>query len=115
MNIDEQKQILLTHKTQLENDLDALGSRGIDGSWMVRPDEGDGSFADEVDNADIAEDFEEKIARLDVLEKQYSQVNSALAAIKSKKYGICAVCKENILEKRMKVNPSATTCVAHAR
>ncbi len=115
MNIDEQKQKLLLEKEKLEQDLNNLGVQNETGSWMVLPDETDGTFADEVDNADIAEDYEEKIARLNVLETQYTQVMKALQAIKSKKYGVCEVCGETIIEKRLLVFPSATTCVKCTR
>jgi len=115
INIDEQKATLLQEKSQLETDLDALGTRGQDGGWSVRPDEGDGTHADPIDNADVAEDFEEKIARLNVLEKQYTQVNKALSAITAGTYGICEVSGESIPEDRLMAMPSATTTVEHAK
>lgn len=114
MNIDEQKNILLQKKTDLEGDLDALGERGADGTWMVRPDESDGSLADEVDNADITEDYEEKIARLNVLEQQYLQIQKALSAIENGTYGVCEISGEKIPEARLVANPSATTTVENA-
>jgi DnaK suppressor protein len=115
MNIDEQKQKLLLEKEKLEQDLNNLGVQSETGSWMVLPDESDGTFADEVDNADLAEDYEEKIARLNVLETQHAQVLKALHAVKTKKYGTCEVCGEEIPEKRLAVFPSATTCVKCTR
>lgn len=114
MNIDEQKVKLLEEKTTLETDLDALGVRDINGGWSVRPDAGDGTHADPIDNADIAEDFEEKIARLNVLEAQYKQVTRALAAIQSGSYGVCEVSGDTISEERLLAHPSATTCINHA-
>ena len=58
MNIDEQKAKLLQEQTNLENDLDLLGPRDLNGGWSVRPDEDDGTHADPIDNADMTEDFE---------------------------------------------------------
>lgn len=114
MNIEQQKVKLLAEKEALENDLNVLGRKGKNGSWMVVPDEGDGTHADPIDNADIAEDFEEKIARLDVLEAQYTQITKALAAIDNGTYGTCEISGEAISEKRLMANPSATTCITHA-
>ena len=115
MNIQEQKEQLLAKKEQLEKELSTLGQRipGRD-DWMVRPDEGDGVTADPIDNADITEDFEEKIAVLKVLERQYSQIADALLAIENNSYGTCIVCGESIPEKRLLADPSALTCIEHA-
>lgn len=115
INIDEQKAKLLAMQSELVEDLDSLGRRTNNGGWMVVPDEGDGNHADEVDNADIAEDFEEKIARLNVLETQHAQVQKALDAIENGSYGICEVSGEKISEQRLLVNPSSTTTVEHAK
>lgn len=114
MNIEEQKATLIAEKEALEKDLNALGVIGEDGSWMVIPDTGDGTHADPIDNADVTEDFEEKIARLNVLEAQHSQVTKALAAIENGTYGICEVSGEAISEARLTANPSSTTCIKHA-
>jgi RNA polymerase-binding transcription factor DksA len=114
MNREDQKIKLITEKDALEKNLNALGILGEDGSWMVVPDEGDGTHADSIDNADITEDFEEKIARLNVLESQYVQVKKALAAIENNTYGICEVSGETISEERLSANPSSTTCINHA-
>lgn len=115
MNIDEQKKILLQQKADLEQDLSLLGRKDNKGSWLVVPDAGDGSYADDNDNADITEDFEEKIARLEVLEAQHSQVEKALKAIKKGTYGICEVSGEKIPENRLQAYPSATTTKEHSK
>lgn len=115
INIDEQKKKLLSEHEELVKDLDRLGIRGNDGSWSVHPDSDDGTHADPIDNADITEDFEEKIARLNVLEKQYIQVEKALSAIDTGTYGICEISGDAIPEDRLMANPSATTTVEHAQ
>ena len=115
INLDKQKTILLEQQAKLEHELDVLGTRDSRGGWSVRPDEGDGAHADPIDNADIAEDFEEKIARLNVLEIQHAQILKALEAIKDGTYGICEVSGSKIAEKRLKAYPAATTCVEHSR
>ncbi|MCI5051467.1 MAG: TraR/DksA C4-type zinc finger protein [Candidatus Pacebacteria bacterium] len=114
MNIDDQKAKLLKEKDELEKDLDNLGKRDENGGWYVIPDEDDGTHADPIDNADVVEDFEEKVARLNVLEAQHTQVSKALAAIENGSYGICEVSGEKISEERLLANPSATTTIEHA-
>lgn len=115
MNIDEQKKLLTQQRDSLERELSNLGRKDNQGSWIVVPDEGDGNYADPIDNADVTEDFEEKIARLEVLEAQYTQVEKALKAIKKGTYGICEVSGEKIPENRLKAYPSATTTKDHAK
>jgi DnaK suppressor protein len=115
MNIEEQKQKLLAMKEELETELSSLGRKVNDeDDWIVVPDEGDGTTADPIDNADITEDFEEKIAVLKVLEERYTQIQKALTAIENGTYGICEVSGERISEERLMANPSATTSVNHA-
>lgn len=113
MNIDKQKELLLSMKAEIEEELSGLGRKVANGDWIAVPDEGDGSTADPIDNADITEDYEEKIAVLKVLEQQYVQVNKALNAIEEGTYGICEVSGEKISEARLMANPAATTCVDH--
>ena len=115
INIDEQKKKLLTEQQELVADLDNIGIKYPDGSWMVVPDKDDGTHADAIDNADITEDFEEKIARLNILEIRHAQVQKALDAVTAGTYGICEVSGEQIPEERLLANPSATTIVAHAK
>ncbi|MCA9353010.1 TraR/DksA C4-type zinc finger protein [Patescibacteria group bacterium] len=114
INIEKQRVLLEDARQKLENELNVLGRRSADGGWMVIPDEGDGNHADPVDNADVAEDFEEKIARLNVLETQHAQIVKALAAMDNGTYGVCDIGGEKIPEKRLKAYPAATTCVDHS-
>ncbi len=116
MNTQEQREKLAVMQEHLEKELSSIGHRIPNSNdWMVLPDEGDGSKADAVDNADITEDFEEKIAVLKVLEKQYQQILEALKALEDGTYGVCRVCNTKIPEKRIAIDPSVLTCVEHAR
>ena len=114
MNIEEQKNHLLTEQQELEEELSSLGRKVNDqGDWIAVPDVSDGTLADPIDNADITEDFEEKIAVLKVLEKRHAQVKKALTSIEEGTYGTCSEGGEEINEDRLKANPSATTCINH--
>lgn len=114
MNIEHQKEQLLTIKQEIEKELNALGRKvSDDGDWIAVPDEDDGNHADPIDNADHVEDYEEKIAVLKVLEERYRYVARALSAIDDGSYGICLVCKKPISQNRLAANPSSTTCIQH--
>ncbi len=115
MNIENQKNLLEKEKEQLEIDLNAIGKKSSDGTWIVLPDESDGMTADPIDNADITEEFEEKTARLNVLEAQYAQVLKALQKIEDGSYGICEVCGDEIPVARLEAYPAATTTAEHAQ
>lgn len=115
IDINKQKEILLQQKEEIERDLNALGVKEGDGDWMVLPEDSEGSTADPNDDADITEDFEEKIARLNVLEAGLKQIEKALRAIENGTYGICEVSGEPIPEERLLANPSATTKAEYAQ
>jgi len=116
MNIEEQKNALLANKESLIEVLSSLGREiSESGDWIVVPKREEGHYADPLDDAEVAEELEEDIAILGILESRYEQVNKALEAIEEGNYGICEVCKENIKEERLLVNPSSTTCIAYTK
>ena len=43
------------------------------------------------------------------------QIEAALQRIKDESFGICLVCDEEISEKRLRLNPSAATCIHCAK
>jgi len=71
--------------------------------------------ADENDVASEIESFEDNTAIVSKLETQYNDIKMALDKIKNGAYGKCEVGGEDIPEARLEANPSARTCVAHAR
>lgn len=102
-------------KEDIERELSLLGARiSKSGDWIVVPEENDGSMADPIDNADITEDYEEKLAILHVLEERYRQIVKALDSIQQGTYGVCEVCSKKIPSARLEVYPSASACVEHA-
>lgn len=115
MNIQEQEKKLRKEQQDLEEKLNNIGRKTDAGDWMVVPDEGDDSTADPIDNADITEDYEEKLARFNLLEKEYQQIQKALTAIEKGTYGICEISGKKIPEDRLMANPSATTLQEYAQ
>ncbi len=115
MNIDTQKEKLVSEKETIEKDLNGLGRKlNDDGDWAIVPDGRSEEFLDPLDEANLTEELTEKIAVLNILEKRYEQVERALRAIENKTYGICEVEGCDISDQRLEANPSATTCIKHA-
>ncbi len=73
----------------------------------------DGSDPNDV--ADEMESFEENTAILSKLEAQYNDIKLALGKIDEGTYGKCEVGGEDINESRLDANPSARTCIEHAK
>ncbi len=71
--------------------------------------------ADSNDVADEMESFGENAAILNRLELQFNDIKAALEKIKNGTYGKCEVGGEDIPEERLEANPSAKTCVEHAK
>ena len=114
MNTKEYKEKLLSEREQLVSSLNEIG-REIEQKkdWVVKIENGDEEHTDPLDDAEISEELERHVGELEVLEKQYKEVNDALARIEKGAYGICEVCGEKIDEERLHANPSARTCKEH--
>ena len=67
---------------------------------------------DDGDMAERAEDYEERSSTLSALEIRLNDIKDALIRIEEGGYGVCEVCGNKIEEERLKVNPSARTCIA---
>ncbi len=80
--------------------------------WEAVPSEsGEVDFNDEA--ADRIEDFEERQAETDPLEKRLENVTQALARLANNTYGQCEICHEPIEPARLEANPAARTCKKH--
>lgn len=114
------KQRLEAEKAVLEGELGSLGrSIGDKGDWMATPGEqmgpDGGADADESIQAGYVEEFEGRVAEVNVLEQHHEQMAHALERIENGTYGICEVCGENIEEDRLNANPASATCKAHMK
>jgi RNA polymerase-binding transcription factor DksA len=82
--------------------------------WEPVPDsEESAADADENENADYNEDFEERTATLETLEREYKDIKRALAKMATGTYGICEISGQPIEMKRLEARPDARTCIAH--
>lgn len=105
---------LETEKVRLESEMGGIGQRNlrVPDDWEPVPTEV-GTEADLVDQADVVMSREGNAAILADLETRYDSVLAALSRIEKKAYGKCEICGNKIEEKRLEVDPAATTCVRH--
>jgi len=116
MNTEIYKKMLEKELKTLETELKSVGRKNSDNSkdWEPRATDVDIEASDLADTADNIENYESNTAILKQLETQYNDVKSALDKIKKGTYGKCEVDGKPIDEARLKANPSARTCMAHA-
>ncbi|HMO77632.1 MAG TPA: TraR/DksA C4-type zinc finger protein [Candidatus Paceibacterota bacterium] len=83
-------------------------------NWEAIPEQVENQTdADLNTNADIVEEWNERRATLQDLEKDYRNIKRALAKIDTGNYGVCEISGEAIEEKRLQFIPEARTCMAH--
>jgi RNA polymerase-binding protein DksA len=104
-------------KKHLEKDMERVGRKNLNapGDWELSPLDLNTETADPNELADTFEELENRSALEDKIEERLMAVNAALSRIKRGTFGYCSVCKEEIEEKRLKVNPTAKTCIKHAK
>ncbi|MDD4803743.1 MAG: TraR/DksA C4-type zinc finger protein [Candidatus Pacebacteria bacterium] len=83
--------------------------------WEAVETDMDSAGADANEVADEMESFEENQGIVRELEPQYNDIKIALKKIEDGTYGICEVGGEEIPEDRLDANPSARTCIEHAK
>jgi DnaK suppressor protein len=85
----------------------------VTGDWIAVPIGTEVSEPDENDEADVVEEWNERVATVAVLETDYRNIVRALEKIAAGTYGICEVSGELISDRRLEANPAARTCTAH--
>ncbi len=99
----------------LEEELGEIAVKNPEGEWDAIETEIDSDQADDNDVADNMESFGENRAIVDKLKLQYADIKNALEKIAKGTYGTCEVDGKEIPEKRLEANPSARTCIEHAK
>lgn len=105
------KQALLTEKVQLEEDLQRIAK-------PIDPQRGDYEpVFDEVgndreDNTTEVEEYTDNLPIELALEQKLQAIILALDKIDNHQYGVCEKCHQEIAIERLKVNPSAKTCIS---
>lgn len=111
-DIQSLRDALVIEQVSLRKDL-AMHGEQHDGVWNARSEES-GEEADHTDTADKIEELITNVPIVNDLEARLHDVEDAVKKIDSGMYGICEVGNEPISLDRLKANPTARTCVAHA-
>ena len=114
LNTTELKRRLEEEKDLLIKELSGIAHKNPKNpkDWSAVPAEsGEADFRDEA--ADRLEDFEERQAETDPLEKRLENVEQALARLANNTYGQCEICQAPIETARLEANPAARTCKKH--
>ncbi len=69
----------------------------------------------EEDNATEWADYQDSISVEHKLEENLEEINAALKRMDEGTYGVCEVSGEDIEPERLRVNPTATVCLACAK
>ena len=113
MNTEIYKQKLIDEQKILEEELSTIAIKDpSNNTWEAVPLESNDT-TDENDNADRAENYEERSSLVKTLTQRLSDVLHALAKIENNTYGFCEVSKNEIEEDRLMANPAARTCKEH--
>jgi len=83
------------------------------GEWQATPQEQDSPESDQNDLADRFEDFEAKSSMIKALEPRLNNILRAIKELARESFGKCEICKKDIEEDRLDVNPAARTCKKH--
>ncbi len=98
---------LLEEKKELEQELGEVAKNEPGQGWEATSGEMEVDTADDNEVADKLEEYETNKGVIDKLQKQLSEVDSALERIENGTYGICEVTKKPIDRNRLEANPSA--------
>ncbi len=114
MSHEHHKEALLSKQSELAAELATLGVHDPHNTsdWIATPSVS-APEPDHNDAADMVEELEERESTLAALETGWNDIRRALSKMDAGTYGVCEIGGEPIEEERLKVNPSARTCIAH--
>ena len=112
-NTETYETTLLSEKEELENQLNALGTKVGENNWDVTAKDPDQTEEDETVQADQTEEIEVNAATLAVIEARHNDVIDALGKIENGTFGVCEICGSEIEDDRLGANAAARTCKAH--
>lgn len=107
----ERLEVQLISVTAELNDIAILDNESKD--WVIKTTDIDHTEADRNNQADVAEETDERVALLAELENRYNFIKLALEKLKQGIYGICEISGEMIEVGRLDANPAARTCIHH--
>lgn len=117
MNTNHFKSKLEAELKLIESELKEVARKNPTNSNDWEPVETDlnADTADIDEVADEVENFNTNESILSKLEPKYNDIKLALEKIEAGTYGTCEVSGEPIPEERLEANPSARTCIEHAK
>jgi len=115
IEIEQLRAALDLEKENLEEELASHGRvQNEDGDWSGNSSGLEGEEADPSDAADQIEELVTNVPLVEELEARHNDVEDAIEKVEQGIYGLCEACNEPIPIKRLQANPAARTCVAHA-
>src|SRR3989344_7778937 len=112
--IEKVKNKLQEERSRIEGELKNFASRDEHDKDAYNPKFPDTTDKLEESAGEVAQ-FVDELALEGSLEQTLKAIDHASDKIKAGNYGICDVCKKKIDPKRLEANPSAATCVEHAK
>ncbi|OGG69119.1 hypothetical protein A3F27_03360 [Candidatus Kaiserbacteria bacterium RIFCSPHIGHO2_12_FULL_53_13] len=108
--------VLDAERETLEEELASHGRATPEtGDWQGTTGGLEGEEPDPNDAADQMEELATNVPLVEELEKRHKEITHALQKMENGSYGACEVCGEAISTERLRANPAAQTCIAHAR
>ena len=114
--LEELRDALEVERHTLEEELGDHGRiQTSTGDWQGNSSGLEGTEADPSDAADQIEELVTNVPLVEELEKQHRDVVDALKKMDSEGYGVCEKCGETIPFERLQANPAARMCIKHAQ
>jgi RNA polymerase-binding protein DksA len=108
--LNELKGMLLQEKKELEGNLNRI-ARPVNAKGGDYETSFDELGSDKEDNATEVDEYSQNVSVETTLEKRLQEIIEALEGIENGTYGKCENCDADIPIERLKVNPSAKTCL----
>lgn len=112
--IEKMKNKLMEEKGRIEGELKRFANKDKHDKEAYNPRFPDMTDKLEESAAEVAQ-FVDELALEGSFEQTLKAIDHASDKINAGTYGICDVCKKEIDPKRLEANPSAATCVEHAK
>ena len=112
--VEKMKNRLLEERSRIEEELKRFANKDKHDKDVYNP-----KFPDMTDkleeSAGEVSQFVDELALEGSFEQTLKAIDHALEKTEDNSYGICDICKKEINPKRLEANPSAATCVEHAK
>lgn len=117
LNLNHFRKKLEEERLRVEQQLETIAHRVPDNpnDWQSTPPDLNVQPGEASEMADHFEEMGNRAARHTELEALLNEINGALERIEKGTYGLCRVDQTPIPEDRLEANPTAETCINHAK